>query len=52
LAQLFNNFYHRHHILTEADPHRKQFLLATAAIARRELIRLLAVMGISVPSVM
>ena len=52
LAQLFNNFYHRHHILTEADPQRKQFLLATAAIARRELIRLLTVMGISVPPVM
>ena len=52
LAQLFNNFYHRHHILNEPDPQRKQFLLATAAIARRELIRLLAVMGISVPSVM
>ena len=52
LAQLFNNFYHRHHILNEPDPQRKQFLLATAAIARRELIRLLAVMGISVPPVM
>lgn len=52
LAQLFNNFYHRHHILTEADPQRKQFLLATAAIARRELIRLLAVMGIGIPPVM
>ncbi len=52
LAQLFNNFYHRHHILNEPVPQRKQFLLATAAIARRELIRLLTVMGISVPSVM
>ena len=52
LAQLFNNFYHRHHILNEPDPQRKQFLLATAAIARRELIRLLSVMGISVPPVM
>ena len=52
LAQLFNNFYHRHHILNEPDPQRKQFLLTTAAIARRELIRLLAVMGISVPPVM
>jgi arginyl-tRNA synthetase len=52
LAQLFNNFYHRHHILNEPDRQRKQFLLATAAIARRELIRLLAVMGISVPPVM
>ena len=31
---------------------RKQFLLATAAVVRRELIRVLAVMGITVPSVM
>jgi arginyl-tRNA synthetase len=52
LAQMFNNFYHRHHILTEQDEGRKQFLLATAAIARRELIRALGVMGISAPSVM
>ena len=52
LAQQFNNFYHRHHILTEADDDRKRFLLATAAIVRRELMRVLAVMGISVPPVM
>ncbi len=52
LAQLFNNFYHRHHILTEPDPQRKQFLLATTAVFRRELIRILAVMGITVPPVM
>lgn len=52
LAQQFNNFYHRHHILTEADEQRKKFLLATAAIVRRELIRVLAVMGIVVPPVM
>ena len=52
LAQLFNNFYHRHHILTEADEARKRFLLATAAVVRRELIRVLDVMGIQVPSVM
>jgi arginyl-tRNA synthetase len=52
LAQLFNNFYHRHHILTEPDAKRKQFLLATAAIVRRELVRTLEVMGISVPHVM
>ncbi len=52
LAQQFNNFYHRHHILTEADEDRKRFLLATAAVVRRELLRLLAVMGISVPPVM
>jgi len=52
LAQQFNNFYHRHHILTEADEDRKHFLLATAAVVRRELIRVLAVMGITVPAVM
>jgi arginyl-tRNA synthetase len=52
LAQLFNNFYHRHHILTEADEGRKKFLLATAAVVRRELIKVLGVMGITVPPVM
>jgi arginyl-tRNA synthetase len=52
LAQLFNNFYHRHHILTEEDEGRKQFLLATAAVVRRELLRVLSAMGISVPPVM
>jgi arginyl-tRNA synthetase len=52
LAQLFNNFYHKHHILTEADPGRRRFLLATAAVVRRELIRVLDTMGITVPPVM
>ncbi len=52
LAQMFNNFYHRHHILTEADQDRKRFLLATVAVVRRELIRVLALMGIAVPPVM
>jgi arginyl-tRNA synthetase len=52
LAQLFNYFYHRHPILNEADPERKRFLLATVAVVRRELIRTLAVLGITVPSVM
>jgi arginyl-tRNA synthetase len=52
LAQLFNYFYHRHPILTEADEGRKKFLLATGAVVRRELIRTLAVLGISVPPVM
>jgi arginyl-tRNA synthetase len=52
LAQLFNAFYHRHPILAEADPGRRKFLLATAAVVRRELIRTLAVLGITVPPVM
>jgi arginyl-tRNA synthetase len=52
LGQLFNHFYHSHPILSEADERRKQFLLATVAGVRRELIRCLAVMGITVPPVM
>jgi arginyl-tRNA synthetase len=52
VAQLFNYFYHRHPILTEADEKKKKFLLATAAVVRRELMRALAVMGITVPPVM
>jgi arginyl-tRNA synthetase len=52
LAQLFNTFYHRHPILSEPEEKRKQFLLATVGVVRRELIRTLAVMGITVPPVM
>ncbi|MGH9502193.1 MAG: arginine--tRNA ligase [Terriglobales bacterium] len=52
LAQLFNAFYHRYPILSEAEEGRKKFLLATVAVLRRELTRALAVMGISVPAVM
>jgi arginyl-tRNA synthetase len=52
LAQQFNNFYHRHHILTETDEPRKMLLLATAAVARRELVRVLGWLGIVVPSAM
>ena len=52
LAQQFNNFYHRHHILTETDEARKTLLLATAAVARRELVRVLGWLGIAVPSAM
>ncbi len=52
LAQLFNTFYHRYPILNEPDETRKKFLLATAGVVRRELIRALGVMGITVPPVM
>jgi arginyl-tRNA synthetase len=49
LAQLFHAFYHGPRILDEPDEQRKQFLLATVAVVRRELIRTLAVLGITVP---
>ena len=52
LAQQFNNFYHKHHILTEADEAKKRFLLTTAAVVRRSLIQSLELMGIDAPSVM
>ena len=52
LAQEFNNFYHKHHILTEEDPARKTFLLATAAVALRELIVVLGWLGIESPEAM
>ncbi|HEV7522533.1 MAG TPA: DALR anticodon-binding domain-containing protein, partial [Candidatus Angelobacter sp.] len=52
LAQQFNNFYHKHHILTETDETKKTFLLATAAVVRRALIQSLDFMGIGAPSVM
>jgi len=52
LAQEFNNFYHKHHILTEGDPARKTFLLATAAVALRELMEVLSWLGIESPEAM
>jgi arginyl-tRNA synthetase len=52
LAQEFNNFYHRHHILNEEDSARKTFLLATAAVALRELVIALAWLGIESPEAM
>lgn len=52
LAQQFNNFYHRHHVLHEADTMRKTFLLATAVVAQREMTRALGYLGIEAPPVM
>jgi arginyl-tRNA synthetase len=52
LAQEFSNFYHNHHILTEEDPGRKTFLLATAAVTLRELVTVLGWLGIESPEAM
>ena len=52
LAQQFNNFYHRHHVLNETDTARKALLLATAAVARRAMVRGLGYLGIDVPEAM
>ena len=52
LAQEFNNFYHKHHILSEEDSARKTLLLATAAVALRELVLALSWLGIDSPEAM
>lgn len=52
LAQQFNNFYHKHHVLNEQDAAKKTLYLATAAVAMREMTRALAYLGIESPPVM
>ena len=52
LAQSFNNFYHRHHILTEKDPARKTFLLWLVRTVEGTLTRTLDLLGIEVPAAM
>ncbi len=49
LAQSFNNFYHRFHILSEPDPERQSFLLYLVALASHALERSLDLLGIEVP---
>jgi len=52
LAQSFNNFYHKHRILIEPDPLRKQFLLALTQIIHERLQQGLRLLGIEVPEKM
>jgi arginyl-tRNA synthetase len=52
LAQAFNNFYHKHHILTEADPQKHAFLVALADLVEKQLVRALDLMGIPCPEKM
>ncbi len=49
LAQQFNLFYHKHHILSESSAERKAFLLLLAGLVERQLTRALELMGIEVP---
>jgi arginyl-tRNA synthetase len=52
LAQEFNNFYHRHHILTEADEQKRAFLLRLSELVEVQLVRALSLMGIEAPEKM
>jgi arginyl-tRNA synthetase len=49
LAQAFNQFYHRHPIINEPDAALRNRRLAVARIFRREMARLLAILGIPEP---
>jgi arginyl-tRNA synthetase len=49
LAQAFNNFYHRFHILSEPDAERQQFLLYLVHLVNLTLTAALELMGIEVP---
>jgi arginyl-tRNA synthetase len=49
LAQAFNNFYHRYHILSETDPARQSFLLYIVHLVNETLSRTLDLLGIEVP---
>ena len=52
LAQAFNNFYHKHHILSEADEQKRAFLLGLAQLVEAQLVRALDLMGIEAPEKM
>lgn len=52
IAQAFNTFYHKHHILSEEDAARRAFLLRLTLLVRDQLVRALGLLGISAPEKM
>jgi len=52
LAQAFNNFYHKHHILSEADEQKRAFLLGLTELVEAQLVRALSLTGIDAPEKM
>jgi arginyl-tRNA synthetase len=52
LAQAFNNFYHKHHILSEADEQKRAFLLRLTELVEDQLVRALRLLGIEAPEKM
>jgi arginyl-tRNA synthetase len=46
LAQAFNNFYHKHHILSEPDTQKRAFLLALTELVETQLVQALQLLGI------
>ncbi|HEX8766123.1 MAG TPA: arginine--tRNA ligase [Candidatus Acidoferrum sp.] len=52
LAQSFNNFYHKHHILSESDEQKRTFLLQLTELVETQLVRGLSLLGIEAPEKM
>jgi arginyl-tRNA synthetase len=52
LAQAFNNFYHKYHILSEADEQKRAFLLRLTELVEAQLVRALGLLGIEAPEKM
>jgi len=52
LAQAFNNFYHKHHILSEEDPQKRAFFLDLTELVEKQLVRALRILGIETPEKM
>jgi arginyl-tRNA synthetase len=46
LAQAFNNFYHKHHILSEPDATKRAFLLGVTELVEHQLVQALGLLGI------
>jgi arginyl-tRNA synthetase len=52
LAQEFNNFYHKHHILTEAEEQKRAFLVRLTELVEARLVETLSLLGIEAPEKM
>ncbi|MFY9803595.1 MAG: arginine--tRNA ligase [Candidatus Acidiferrales bacterium] len=52
LAQEFNVFYHKHHILKEVDAEKRAFLLLVTGLVREQLVTTLGLLGITAPEKM
>ena len=52
LAQSFNFFYHRHHILSEKDPAKRAFLLRLTSLVKDQLVVALNLLGVEAPEKM
>ncbi len=52
LAQAFNAFYHKHHIVSETDEQKRAFLLGLTELVERQLVKALGILGIEAPEKM